>query len=401
MQSLRWHFPIFTNNPDLIFLDSASSAQKPQAVIDAVSEYMSTDYANVHRGMYELSQRSEDMIDATRELVAQWINAQPDEVVFTKNSTDASNLLIHSLVHSEQILDWSVIYLCEEDHHASIVPWQIIQERFNQDWKTLIIQRFSFQDKATWTFQDATVVMAPIISNVVGVINPIQKLKQALSDSTLLCLDASQALPHIYCDVQTLQCDYLWFTGHKLGAYPWVWVLRGKREHLQNLQPAMGWWGAVSSVSHRWFTLQDAPDKFEPWTPNLSAICSLQAALIRSEQVWWSVKWWYTKLRELDKLLIEQTVDRINTLPVPVELVWGTDHPRVGLFTLQFEQGARMQSLGRHLADKWVAVRVGGLCAHPYHAKFNDRPSLRISTRIYTSVEEIDYAFDCIEEFFQ
>jgi len=293
--SLKWDFPLFANNPWLVYLDSAATLQKPSYVIDGVKHYLEHDYANIHRGRYSLSEKSEELFWQSRKKVADFINASDEsEIIFTSNATDSANKLVQSLCVSGILGERDKVLISSAEHHANIVPWQMWAERYGYDIEFFAMTsdgQIDIQDFQQKYDRNVKAIAISLVSNVLGTIvdiwqnSPIANFLES-EIKPLLIIDASQAVPHMKVDVQTLNADFLFFTGHKIWSYPWVGVLWWKKAYLKKMTPSTWGWWAIEHVSKQWYTLQGVPDKFEPGTPNLTGVISLKLAIEYMELQW-------------------------------------------------------------------------------------------------------------------
>lgn len=391
-------FPVFSNNPDVIYLDSAATLQKPTAVIEWVKQYLENDYANIHRGRYWLSERSEELFSRARLTVAEWINAEQEEVIFTSSSTDSVNLLAQSMVVSWWLKEWDCIVLCEADHHANIVPRQMAAQqvgcRIQWVWTTpegtIDIARI----QKLLVEKTVRVVACSLVSNVLGIVNDVERIVAMSSDDVYVVVDCSQAAAHMVVDTKALWADFLFFTGHKLWAHTWVGVLYGKKALLKSLNPARwgGW--SIASVTTEWYTLLWSPDKFEPGTPNLVWVASFFYALEYMKKVWWSKEWFFDLLRVHESTLISYTLDQFKKLEKNgITLLWWVDN-RVGVFSFTLPKDKSHLALSQYMATNSIAIRCGGQCAHPYHQSLAEATwSCRISFWLYTEMNDLETFF--------
>lgn len=396
---LRGDFPIFANNPWLVYLDSAATTQKPSYVINGITQYLEHDYANIHRGRYSLSERSEEMYWETRKKVASFIWAEAAELVFCANSTAASNLLIQSLLTSDMLQAGDTILLSPLEHHANIVPWQMAVEQVGcmiermDLTEDLSLDMFSLQQKA----QKAKIVSIAHVSNVTGEIFDLQHIQSLLPETSLFVVDASQSAPHIPLDVQKIACDFLWFTGHKMLASTGIGVLYGRKELLQAMQPSIGGGSAIASVTREGYSLLEAPDKFEPGTPNLVGVVSLLRALEYYESLGGIVRVW-----EIEHELVEKLLLGLLDLEQAgkITLLWPhTVEKRIGLCSFLLPAWKNPHQLGQWMAEHNICIRCGGLCAQPLHEQLGQTGSCRVSVYIYNTIEEVTLFLNLLEEF--
>ena len=291
MRNYKKDFPIFKNNPDLIYLDSTASSQKPQYVIDWIKDYLENNYSNIHRWMYEISEISEELYIDSKKKVADFIWADTfKEVIYTYNSTYALNLLASSLWISKQLKAWEKVLVSIVEHNANIVPWLILKEQIWIELDFINVDEnynIDLEDFKNKYDEKVKVISLTHVSNVTGQIFDLEYIGNNKREDTLFIVDASQSIPHFKVDVKKLNCDYLFFTGHKIMADSWIGILWWKKEKLENLTPSFGWGGSVSTVSPRGFSYLPIPAKFESGTPNITGSVWLLKAMEYIEQTWW------------------------------------------------------------------------------------------------------------------
>lgn len=282
MTNFKKDFPIFSTHPDLVFLDNASTTQKPHYVIDAVSNFVSHDYANIHRGSYDLAVRSEELYHKSKVQIGKLINCSADEVIYSYNATASANLLAQSLCLSGVLGERDEVLLGIWDHHANIVPWQQLQKIFKFSIQFIGIgsdYSIDWNDFASKYTPKTKVVACSYVSNVTGQIYDMHKLSSMLRDETFFAIDASQAVPHFAVDVQEIGCDALYFTGHKFFAYTGLGIMYLAKNHIRSLEPMMGGGGSIVDVTVQGNELLRTVEKFEPGTPNIISAVSMGAAL--------------------------------------------------------------------------------------------------------------------------
>lgn len=310
--SIRSDFPIFTNNPDLVYLDSASTAQKPSVVIDGMRDFMERDYANIHRGAYSLSERSEELYDASKKAVARLIGARSTaEINYTYNATYALNLLVTSLVRSKWLKKGDKVLLSMAEHHANIVPWLIAKEDIGIEVEFVKLSAdfgLDFTDLEEKLTSDVRVVSLTAASNVTGGVTDLARARdliRAHDPDTLFVVDGSQGVPHFRVDVTELDIDFLIFTGHKMMADTGIGVLYGKKEHLKTLVPVFGGGGAINWVHQDCFAPAGLPSRWEPGTPHIIGAVSLLRAVEYIESIGG-----YPEIGAIENDLIEYTLSR-------------------------------------------------------------------------------------------
>ncbi|MDP2672355.1 MAG: cysteine desulfurase, partial [Nanoarchaeota archaeon] len=275
-------FPIFENNKNLIYLDSASTSQKPKQVIKAISNFYEKENANVGRGIYTLAEKTSEKYNQARETIANFINSEPEEIIFTKNTTESINLL-SSTLNSIIPKDKNEIVLTVMEHHSNLVPWQEFAKKNNFKLKFIPITKNYELDyeKAKEIINDKTAILAIThVSNVFGTINDIKKLIQlAKKYNVLTIIDVAQSIAHIKINVKDFDCDFLAFSGHKMFGPTGIGVLYGKQELLEKLPPFLFGGGMIDSVSYENASWTESPEKFEAGTQNYCGAIALAEAV--------------------------------------------------------------------------------------------------------------------------
>lgn len=392
MNILKNDFPIFKNNPWIVYLDNAATTLKPSFVIDGISHYLENDYANIHRWAYSLSERSEDLYHKSKEIVAKYIWWKPSEVIYTFNSTYAFNILAQSMYKSDMLKTWDKILVSISEHHANIVPWFIAQKHMWVEVEFINITddyQIDMEDFRKKYDEKVKVVSFTRASNVSGSIFDLKKLSAELRPDTFFVVDASQAIPSFKVDVNDIECDFLIFTWHKIMASTGIWVLWWRKELLKQMQPSIWWWGSIEDVSVWWFTYADVPDCFEPWTPNLVWAVSLLKAFEYIEKIWW-----YEKISQIKKELTEYALKWFESISDKVELVWSKSaENRLPVFSFVLKNWKSAIRLWEQLAEKNICIRAWGHCAHPFLKSCGYNGTARASLYIYNDFEDIDLFF--------
>lgn len=405
--SVRSDFPIFENNPELIYLDTTATAQKPKAVIDAMVRFLSYDYSNIHRGAYDLSERSELLYEKSKEKVAHWINAEsPYEIVYGANSTSLFNMLAQSLARSMWLRKGDRVLLSVIEHHANVVPWLILREDLGIEVEFVGINGdfdIDLEDLRSKYTPNTRIVATTMVSNVTGKIMDIGRLKSFIDtlppvengpfERPLLVLDASQAVPNFKVDVRKLGADFVIFTGHKIYADTGIGVLYGKKSLLKTMTPGIGGGGAINYVREDSFEFAGLPNRFEPGTQNLTGAVSVLAALEYLDSIGG-----YEKLHEIEVPLIEYALEEFAKLSPKVRLVGPlTASERVGIFSFTIE-GMHVSDVAEALADEGIAVRAGQHCAEPLHRRIGCLSTVRASIGIYTTKSDLKKFFSTLEK---
>ena len=403
VEAIRRQFPILgqsVHGKDLVFLDSAASAQKPRAVIEAMVQAMETQYANVHRGLHWMSERTTDAYEAARDAVQGLLNAADrSEIVFTGNSTGAINLLAHS--YGRGILKpGQAVLISAMEHHANIVPWQMLRDATGIELRIADITDAGELDMASFQAQlaDGKVGLVAIthMSNVLGTYTPAKQIVQlAHAHGAKVMLDGSQAIVHRRVDVQDLDCDFYVFTGHKLYGPTGIGVLYGKRELLNAMPPFLGGGDMISSVSFERSTWADVPHKFEAGTPAIIEGIGLMAAID------WVQDIGYEAIAAHDASLTEHALARLAA--VEGVTVIGGAKDRGGVISFTLDQ-AHPHDIATLLDRQGIAVRAGQHCAEPLLRRLGLDSTARASFGIYTTTQEIDFLADTlvrVGEFFR
>ena len=399
LSRLRADFPILSqrvHGKPLVFLDSAASAQKPQAVIEAMATAMRTQYANVHRGLHWMSERTTDAYEGVRDKVARLINASGrSEIVFTQNSTAAINLLAHSL--GETLRPGQAVLISEMEHHANIVPWQMLRDRRGIELRVARITNNGELDLGSLEalLADGRVGLVAVthMSNVLGSITPAARIAElAHAQGARLLLDGSPAGAHRRVDVQAIGADFYVFTGHKLYGPTGIGVLWGRQALLEALPPFLGGGDMISSVSFERSTWAELPHRFEAGTPPIIEAIGLGAAIDYVEAVG------FEAIEAHEQALTGYALARLRAIEglrilgpdqVPPETRGG-----VISFTLA---NAHAHDVATLLDRNGIAVRAGNHCAEPLMRRLGVGSTARASFGLYTTAGEIDLLADSLE----
>ena len=380
---IKADFPIF-NSSDLIYLDNASTTQKPSKVLKEIDSFYKETNANVHRAIYSIGNEATRRFESAREKVAKFINAPSSkEIVFTSGATESINLLARSLVSNLEPGD--EILLSAMEHHSNIVPWQMMAEKFKVKIKYLPIDKIGELDlnNSEQYFTSRTkIVSITHISNVLGTINPIENLaKMAHKVGALFISDGAQGVPHMQVDVAKLGCDFYAFSGHKMLGPTGIGVLWGKTKLLEELDPFMGGGEMIETVSFEESTWNEIPYKFEAGTPNIAQAVGLGAAVDYLDSI--GMK----NIQEHEKKLTDYAFDKIKD--IEGIRIHGSSKKKSGVISFNIKD-IHPQDLAQFLDQDNIAIRVGHHCAQPLLSLLNETSTARISFYIYNSEEDID-----------
>ena len=403
VERIRAEFPILSqrvHGKPLVFLDSAASAQKPRAVIDAMRGTMETQYANVHRGLHWMSERTSDAYEGVRDKVAALLNAPSrDEVVFTRNSTEAINLVAHS--YGRGILKpGQAVLITEMEHHANIVPWQMLRDSHGIELRVAPITDAGELDmtafEALLNAGGVGLVAVTHMSNVLGTYNPVERIaKLAHAAGAKLLVDGSQAVVHRAVDVQALGADFYVVTGHKLYGPTGVGVLWARMALLEAMPPFMGGGDMIATVSFERSTWAPPPTKFEAGTPAIIEVIGLGAAIDFVNEIG------YGAIAAHEASLTDHALARLSGVD-GLHIV-GRAQDRGGVISFTLE-GAHAHDIATLLDRNGIAVRAGQHCAEPLMRRLGLSSTARASFGVYTTTNEIDFLADTlvrVRSFFQ
>jgi len=382
---LKREFPIFASNPDLVFLDSGASAQKPRSVIDRVADYYRTDYANVHRGVYRLSARSTELFEEAREKVRCFLNAADRrEIVFVRGATEAINLVAQSwgaafLEAGDEIL------ISELEHHSNIVPWQMLRDRLGIRLMVAPIDATGGLDLTGFEARlspRTRLVAITHLANATGALVPVETvIRLAHRQGAKVLIDGCQAAPRLPVDVRALGCDFYAFSGHKTYGPTGIGVLYGRHELLSAMPPWQGGGEMILSVTFEKTEFQDPPYRFEAGTPDISGAIALGTAIDFIEELG------RDNILEHEEALTGYGVDRLSRIP-GLRLL-GAGQRRLGILSFDLE-GVHPHDLATVLDRHHVAVRAGHHCAQPLMERLGLAGTTRASLGVYNDEPDID-----------
>ena len=396
--TIRKDFPVLhrlVNDKPLVYLDSANTSQKPQVVIDALSNFMETGYAPINRSAYQLAAEATDAFEATRSALAAFINApKANEVVFTKNATEALNLVIMSWGRAN-LKAGDTVLLTHMEHHANIVPWHmLVAERGIQlRWVPLTSDGQLDLTNLDELLKDVKAFSFTSMSNVLGTINPVQRLCAAAHKAGAIAIvDACQSVPHQPTDVQAWGADFAVFSSHKMCGPSGVGVLWGRESLLEAMPPFLGGGNMIADVRLDGFTTAEVPAKFEAGTPAIAEVVALRSAVQYLTQVGMS------NIRQHE---IEMSTYVLNTLTARFGddiTIHGPTNPELRGATFSFAfRGIHPHDLSQVLDQTNVCVRAGHHCAKPLMKILGANATVRASFYLYNTTQEADALADALD----
>ena len=389
-QRLRADFPIFEqeiHGKPLAYLDSAVTAQKPRQVLDAMRTFYETSYANVHRGVYTLSERATAEFERARQLVAEFVNApSPREVIFTRQATEALNLVAYSW-GLNNLGPGDLVVVTELEHHSNFVPWQYIAKRTGAGFRMIHVNADGELDlgdlDAIAAEGSVKVVANNLVSNALGTINPVEKLAEwAHGQGAIMVVDAAQAAPHHPLDVQALGCDFLALSAHKMCGPTGVGALWGRRELLEEMEPFNLGGHMISKVRFEETTWGELPHKFEAGTSPIAEAVGLGAAIEYLNAVG------IEAIEAYEQELAAYALERLADVP-GMKLYGPPPDRRAGI--VSFNVGdLHPHDVAQILDSEGVAIRAGHHCCQPLMTRFGVAATNRASFYLYSLPEEID-----------
>ncbi|HEX6942564.1 MAG TPA: cysteine desulfurase [Gemmatimonadaceae bacterium] len=393
---IRADFPILGIRPrgkPLIYLDSAATSQKPRQVIDALRRYYEEENGNIHRGVHYLSELATIRYDQTREAVKRFIKASStDEIVFTRNTTEAINLVASSFGQAfVRAGDEIIVSLME--HHSNIVPWQLMAERTGAVVRAVPVTDIGELDLDAFESllgPRTKLVALTWVSNSLGTVNPVKQIVDlAHARGVPVLLDGAQAAPHIPIDVQAIGCDFLAFSGHKMLGPTGVGVLYARGDWFDRLPPYQGGGDMIETVTIERTTYAKAPSKFEAGTPDIGSVVAFRAAIEYLEQVGLGA------IHEHELTLLNEATARVSSLP-GVRLI-GTAPGKAGVLSFTMD-GVHPHDIATILDQQGIAIRAGHHCTQPLMARFGCGATARASFYLYNTLDDVSSLVSGLEK---
>ncbi len=389
LTKIRDDFPILKsriNNHQLVYFDNAATTQKPQSVIDGISNYYKSYNANIHRGIHSLAEKATEEFEETRSLVKEFINASSEnEIIFTRGTTEGINLISSSL-SKFYFNEGDEIIISEMEHHSNIVPWQMIADENKLNLKVINVSENGEIDMdhfKSLISEKTKLVSIVYISNTLGTINPVKKIIEKCKENNILSVvDGAQSSAHKKIDVTDLNCDFYVFSAHKMYGPTGVGVVYGKEEILEKMPPYMGGGEMIKDVSFSNTSYNNLPYKFEAGTPNIGDVIGFKEAINYIKNIGIDdIKTYEISLKKYT----EDALKKIDGIKVV-----GTAKDKVGIFSFTTDK-VHYYDLGLLLDAKGIALRTGHHCTQPLMDKYSLDGTARLSLAIYNSTEEVDY----------
>lgn len=395
---LRNDFPIFKkkiNGKDLVYLDNASTTQKPYSVINSITDFYSNYNSNIHRAVYQLAEEATELYEQSRKKIANFINVRPEEIIFTRNTTESINLIAHSWARSNLKKD-DIIAITEIEHHSNIVPWQILCQEIGTRLEYVGIDESGFLDIEYLieliSSRKVKLVSISHMSNVLGTIVPIERIiKTAHQYDIPVIVDGAQSVPHMPVDAKNLDCDFLVFSAHKMLGPTGVGVLYAKKELLEKMKPFMGGGDMIKEVFKFHTNYNEVPYKFEAGTPNIADVVGFGAAVDYLEKIGME------NIRKHEIYLTEYALESMQSLKY-ITIYGPMDSKfRGGVISFNIAD-IHPHDLATIMNDHGIAIRSGHHCAQVLMQRLDVPATSRASFYIYNTKEEIDKFVNAIKE---
>lgn len=396
VHAIRSEFPILerkVKGKPLIYFDNAATSQKPTQVIDAIAHYYAYYNANIHRGLHTLADEATAAFEASRAAVQSFIQAKhPEEIIFTKGTTESINLVANSWGNAF-LKEGDEIIISSLEHHANIVPWQMIAEKKGASIKVIPIDINGKLDMDTFEkmLSNKTKIVSIVhASNALGVINPVEKIIElAHQKGALVMVDGAQSSVHLDIDVQKMDCDFFAFSGHKIYGPTGIGILYGKKHLLESMPPYQGGGEMIKEVTFEKTTYNELPFKFEAGTPNIADAIVLKSAIEFISRVGKS------NIRKHEELLLEYATSKLKEIP-GLHII-GDIQPKVSVISFTID-GVHPQDLAILLDNQGIAVRTGHHCAQPLMQCLGIVGTTRASFAAYNTIEEVNTFIEALNK---
>jgi len=399
VEKIRADFPILSqkiNGKPLVYLDNAASAQVPKMVIERIQEYLTKEHANIHRGVHHLSQKATAAYESAREKIKRFINAcEANECIFVRGCTEAINLIAYS--YGRRFLSENdEIIISQMEHHANIIPWQIVAEEKGARLRVIPINErgeLILEEFERLLSERTKLVAVTHVSNALGTVNPINEMislvRKRVGADVPVCVDGAQAIPHFRIDVQQLDADFYTFSGHKMFGPTGIGVLYGKRKWLEKMLPYQTGGGMIRRVTFEKTDFAELPEKFEAGTPPIMSAIGLGAAVDYLNSIDFESAFTY------EKQLLEYATEQISQ--IQGARIIGTAKEKASVLSFVIE-GVHPHDIGTILDSQGIAIRAGHHCAQPTMDFFKVPATARASFAFYNTKQEVDSLVEAIKK---
>lgn len=398
VQQIREDFPLLSRQVrpgvPLIYLDSAATSQKPKSVLQAMDHYYRNLNANIHRGIHRLAEEATFAYEEARQKIADFIQApSPQELIFTRNTTESINLVAHSWGRSS-LQSGDLVLLTEMEHHSNLVPWQILAEQLSLRLEFIPVTPEGLLDLEvyqTFLAQEPKLVALTHMSNVLGTINPLEEiLSKAKSAGAVTLVDGAQSVPHFPVDLTQIEADFYAFSAHKMLGPTGIGILYGKKALLEQMPPFLGGGEMIKRVELRSFKSNELPHKFEAGTPAIAEAVGFGAAVDYLSQLGMA------EVEKQERILTGYALEQLSRIP-GLHVIGPGIEEKGGVLSFYLD-GIHAHDVAQILDNDGIAVRAGHHCAQPLHTKFNLPATSRASVYFYNTPEEIDRLVEGIEK---
>lgn len=395
VDKVREDFPILSrlvNGKQLVYIDNAATSQKPQSVIDAITNYYKFENANIHRGLHFLSENATEAYEGARLKIKEFLNAMSaSEIIFLRGTTEGINLLTYSLENWNYFKEGDEIIISHMEHHSNIVPWQELCKRRNLKLRVVPVNdkgEFIFEEFENLINEKTKFISVVHISNALGTINPVKEIvKKAHEYDIPVLLDGAQAVPHEKVDVQDLDCDFYVFSGHKVFGPTGIGVLYGKTEYLDKMPPFQGGGDMIREVTFEGTTFDDLPQKFEAGTPNIVGGIALGAAID------YLSSFNFDDLKKHEEKILTYATEKLSSIE-GLRII-GTSQYKTSVISFVIEN-IHPYDIGTIIDTDGIAIRTGHHCTMPLIKRFSLPATARASFSIYNKIEEIDKLYEAL-----
>ena len=394
VKNIKNDFPIFkSKEKNFIYLDSASTSQKPQSVIDSVSSYYDSYSANIHRALYEIGEKATDKYESVREKVRKFMNV-PDShsIIFSSGTTESINLIAYAW-GTKNLNNDDHILITEMEHHSNLIPWQLLSSRSNASLNYILLNNdgtLELESLEKKILSKTKIISVSHQSNVFGTINPINKIiDEAKKVGAITVIDGAQAVPHMKVDIENLGCDFYAFSGHKMLGPTGVGVLIGRKTILEKMDPFMGGGEMINTVTMEKSTWNDVPWKFEAGTPNIAQVIGLGAAIDYIEKIG------IENIHQHEQALLKYGLDILSQNKNIV--LYGNPEIRGAVIPFNVKN-VHPHDLAKFLDTDGICIRAGHHCTQPIMNRLGINATARASFYIYNTKNDIEKLGDSIKK---